>query len=173
MTGLTRESESPKLSCTVFEIFENFQNKKTFQKWLKYSKIFLCLISIWLSKCNTFNQVQSHEWIRYSLNIDMCDVCGYQRWDSPQSNVKFQWSIQPRHTQLARGRVTNFNYRSMHIWPPIKLEYIILKIFIWLYIFYNIWSFWNNTSHFDIDAWNFWYFNLISKPLAFGHHTLS
>ena len=29
--------------------FENFQNKNTFQKQLKYSKIFLCLISIWLS----------------------------------------------------------------------------------------------------------------------------
>ena len=81
--GLTRESESPKQSCTIFEIFENFQNKNTFQKQLKYSKIFLCLISIWLSKCNTFNQVQSHKWIRHSLNIDMCDVCGYQRWDSP------------------------------------------------------------------------------------------
>ena len=87
--------------------------------------------------------------------------------------MKFQWSIQLRHTQLAWGRVTNLNYRSMHIWTPTKLEYIILKLFVWLYTFYNIWSFWNNISHFEIDAWNFWYFNLISKPLAFGHHIFS
>ena len=32
---------------------------------------------------------------------------------------------------------------------------------------HNIWLFWINTSHFEIDAWNFWYFNLMSKPLAF------
>ena len=38
---------------------------------------------------------------------------------------------------------------------------------------YNIWSFWINTSHFEINAWNFWYFNLMNKPLAFGHHTYS
>ena len=38
---------------------------------------------------------------------------------------------------------------------------------------HNIWSFWINTSHFEIDAWNFWYFNLMNKPLAFGHHTFS
>ena len=36
-----------------------------------------------------------------------------------------------------------------------------------------IWSFWINTSHFEIDAWNFWYFNLMNKPLAFGHYTYS
>ena len=33
---------------------------------------------------------------------------------------------------------------------------------------HNIWSFWINTSHFEIDAWNFLYFNLMNKPLAFG-----
>ena len=88
-------------------------------------------------------------------------------------NVKFQRLIQPRHTQLALGRVTNLNYRSMHIWPPTKLDYIILKLFIWFHTFHNIWSFWNNTSHFKIDVWNFWYFNLMGKPLAFGHHTFS
>ena len=38
---------------------------------------------------------------------------------------------------------------------------------------HNIWSFWINTSHFEIDAWNFWYFNLMNKPLALGHHTFS
>ena len=87
--------------------------------------------------------------------------------------MKLQWSIQPRHTQLALGRVTNLNYRSMHIWPPKKLDYIILKLFIWLHTFHDMWSFWNNTSPFEIDAWNFWYFNLMSKHLAFGHHTFS
>ena len=38
---------------------------------------------------------------------------------------------------------------------------------------HNIWSFWINTSHIEIDVWNFWYFNLMNKPLAFGHHTYS
>ena len=38
---------------------------------------------------------------------------------------------------------------------------------------HNIWSFWINTSHFEIDSWNFWYFSLMNKPLAFEHHTFS
>ena len=38
---------------------------------------------------------------------------------------------------------------------------------------HNIWSFWINTSHFELDAWNFGYFNLMNKPMAFGHHTFS
>ena len=32
---------------------------------------------------------------------------------------------------------------------------------------HNIWSFLKNTSHFEIGVWNFWYFNIESKPLAF------
>ena len=32
---------------------------------------------------------------------------------------------------------------------------------------HNIWSFLNNISHFEISAWNFWYFNIESEPLAF------
>ena len=38
---------------------------------------------------------------------------------------------------------------------------------------HNIWSFWINIFHFEIDAWNFWYFNLMNKPLAFRHNTFS
>ena len=38
---------------------------------------------------------------------------------------------------------------------------------------HNIWWFWINTSHFEIDVWNFWYFNLMDKLLAFGHHIYS
>ena len=51
----------------------------------------------------------------------------------------------------------------------------------WLHIFeafsfdfftiHNIWSFLNNTSHFEIGVWNFWYFNFEHKPLLFEHHT--
>ena len=81
--------------------------------------------------------------------------------------MKIQRPIQPRHTQLAQGKVTYLNYRSMHIWPPTKLDYILLKLFIWLHIHHNIWSFWINASHFEIDAWNFWHFNLMNKPLDF------
>ena len=32
---------------------------------------------------------------------------------------------------------------------------------------HNIWSFLNNTSHLEIGVWNFWYFNIENKPLAF------
>ena len=59
------------------------QKQKTFQKQLKHSKIFLCLINKDWACENTFNQVQSHKWIWHSLNIDICVVCEYQKWDSP------------------------------------------------------------------------------------------
>ena len=62
---------------------------------------------------------------------------------------------------------------NMHIWTPTKLDYITLKLFIWLHTIHNIWSFKKNTSLFEINAWNFLYFNFESKPLAFGHHTFS
>ena len=97
----------------------------------------------------------------------MCDVCGYQKWDSPKSNMKFQWSIQSRHTKIELGRVTYLNYRNMHIWPLTKLDNITLKLFIWLYIHHIIWFFWIKTSHCEIDARNFQYFKLMSKYLAF------
>ena len=35
------------------------------------------------------------------------------------------------------------------------------------YTNHNIWSFFNNTSHFEIGTWNFWCFNIENKPLAF------
>ena len=85
--------------------------------------------------------------------------------------MKFQWSIQPSHTQLALSRVTYLNYRNEHIWPPTRT---------WLHIFeafhlasYNSWHLiiLIFTSLFEIDVWNFWYFNLMIKPLVFGHHT--
>ena len=82
-----------------------------------------------LSLWKHINQVQSHKWIWYSLNIDMCDVCEYQQWDSPKSNVKLRWSIQPSHTQIALGKLTYLNYRNMHIWPPTKLDYITCEAF--------------------------------------------
>ena len=85
--------------------------------------------------------------------------------------MKLQWSIQPRHTQLAPDNVTHLNYRNMHIWPPTKLDNITLKLFIWLHIHHNIWSFWIKTSHCEIDAWNFWYFNWWASLWLFGHHT--
>ena len=104
--------------ATLFLKFFTFlQKQKTFQKQLKHSKIFLCLINKDWACENTFNQVQSHKWIWHLLDIDMCDVCEYKKWDSPYSNVKLQWSIQSRYTQLAVDNVTHLNYRHMHIWP--------------------------------------------------------
>ena len=32
---------------------------------------------------NPSRKKKSHKWIKHSLSIDMCDVCGYQMWDSP------------------------------------------------------------------------------------------
>ena len=81
--------------------------------------------------------------------------------------MKLQWSVQPSHTQLALDNVTHFNYRNMHIWPPTKLDYIALKLYIWLHILHNIWSFWIITSYCEIDAWNFLTFQLMGKSLAF------
>ena len=72
-----------KAELKIFGFLRKNFKQNTFQKQLKYSKIFLCLTNIWLSTYNTFNQVQSHKWVRHSLNIDMCDVGGYQMWDSP------------------------------------------------------------------------------------------
>ena len=81
----TCDRTNPRLSrqnkATLFLTF--CKKKKTFQKQLKQSKIFLCLINKDWACENTFNRVQSHKWIWHSLNIDMCDVCGYQQWDSP------------------------------------------------------------------------------------------
>ena len=54
---------------------------------------------------------------------------------------------------------------------PQKLDSITLKLFIWLHTYHIIWSFWINTSHFEIDAWNFWYFNWWATLWLFGHHT--
>ena len=93
-------------------------------------------------------------------------MCGYQQWDSPLSNVKLQWSIQPRHTQLALDHVTNLNYRNMNIWPPTHLDNIT-----WSFSFdsannHNIWSFWSIEaiiSHCERDRQHF---SLKNRPLA-------
>ena len=85
--------------------------------------------------------------------------------------MNLQWSIQLSHTQLALDNVINLNYRNMHIWPPTKLDYITLKLFIWLHILHNIWSFWIITSHCEIDAWNFWHFNWWASLWLFGQHS--
>ena len=64
--------------------------------------------------------------------------------------MKLQWSIQPRHTQLALDHVIHFNYRSMHIWLPIRRDNIT-----WSFTFDSIirsfWSFWHNY----ISFWEF------------------
>ena len=54
--------------------------------------------------------------------------------------MKIQWSIQPRHTQLALDYVIYLNYRSMHIWPPTRLDNLT-----WSVTFDSIIrSFWHN-----------------------------
>ena len=50
--------KSPEQGCTVFEIFENFQNKNTFQKQLKHFKIFC----VW----STYNWAYATYLIKYN-----------------------------------------------------------------------------------------------------------
>ena len=83
--------------------------------------------------------------------------------------MKLQWSIQPRHTQLALDHVIHLNYRSMYIWPPIRLDNII-----WSFTFDSIirffWSFWHNY----ISLWECRLIFLLDG-IAFGllkNHTL-
>ena len=56
LAWLTRVSRQ-KAKLKIFGLLWKNLKKNTLQKQLKYSKIFLCLINIWLSMYNTFNQV--------------------------------------------------------------------------------------------------------------------
>ena len=89
--------------------------------------------------------------------------------------MKFQWSIQLRHTQLALDHVTHLNYRSMHIWPPTWLDDITWSftfgsIFFFSHNIRSFWSFWNNY----ISLWE-WLLIFHLDGIAFGflkNHTL-
>ena len=83
-------TKSPEQGNTVFEIFDIFVKTKDFPKIIKTLKNIFVFDQQKLSMWNTFKQVQSHKWIRHSLSINMYDMCGYQNWDSPWFNVKFQ-----------------------------------------------------------------------------------
>ena len=76
-------TKSPEQGNTVFEFLTIFVKTKYFPKTTKHSKIFLWLINKDRACENTFNQVQSHEWIWHSLNIGMCVAYKYKKWDSP------------------------------------------------------------------------------------------
>ena len=75
--------------------------------------------------------------------------------------MKLQCSIQSSHTQLERNQVDYLNYRNEHIWPPTR-DWLQDRSFSFdFFTNHNIWLFLNNTSYFEIGAWNFWYFNMI------------
>ena len=83
--------------------------------------------------------------------------------------MKLQWSIQPRHAQLALDHVIYLNYRSMHIWPPTRLGKLT-----WSFTFDSIirsfWSF----RHNYISLWECLLIFLLDG-IAFGFlnsHTL-
>ena len=76
--------------------------------------------------------------------------------------MKFQWLIQPRHTQLALDHVIYLNYRSMHIWPPTRLNNLTWR-FTFDSIIRSFWCFWHNY----ISLWEcLWIFLL--DGIAFG-----
>ena len=83
--------------------------------------------------------------------------------------MKLQWSIQPRHTQLALDYVTHLNYRSMHIWHPTRLNNITWNFTfdsIFIFFWHNIrsfWSFWNNY----ISLWE-WLLIFLLDGITFG-----
>ena len=83
--------------------------------------------------------------------------------------MKLQWSIQPRHTQLALDHVISLNYRSMHIWPPTRLDDLTLS-FTFDSIIRPFWSF----KHNYISLWECVLIFLLDR-IAFGllnNHTL-
>ena len=88
--------------------------------------------------------------------------------------MKLQWSIQPRHTQLALDYVTHLNYRSMHIWPPTRLNNIT-----WNFTFDSIFFFFDITLDLfylfeTITLWE-WLLIFLLDGIAFGllkNHTL-
>ena len=87
--------------------------------------------------------------------------------------MKFQWSIQPRYTQLALNHVTHLNYRSMHIWPPTKLDYITWSFSFGSIFNHNIWSFWSFWNK-HISLWE-WCLRFHLDGIAFSflkNHTL-
>ena len=59
--------------------------------------------------------------------------------------MKFQWSIQSSHTQLARSQVTYLTSRNEHIWLPSKCLHLI-EIFLFGFHF----------SYFFIYTTQFW-----------------
>ena len=68
--------------------------------------------------------------------------------------MKLQWSIQSKYTQLALNHVTYLNYRSMHIWPPTRLDYITWSFTFGSIFDHNIWSFWSFwNSHISLWEW--------------------
>ena len=56
--------------------------------------------------------------------------------------MKFQWSIQSSHTQLARSQVTYLTSRNEHTWPPSKVFTFYWKFFISLpfFILFDLYS---------------------------------
>ena len=87
--------------------------------------------------------------------------------------MKLQWSIQPRHTQLALNHMTHLNYRSMHIWLPTRLDYITWSFTFSSIFNQNIWSFWSFWNN-HISLWEWWLiFHLDGIALgSLKNHTL-
>ena len=76
--------------------------------------------------------------------------------------------MQSSHTQLVLSQVVYLNYRNKHIWPLTRKWLQILEAFHLAFIqIITFDHFLNNTSHFEISAWNFWYFNIENESLAF------
>ena len=101
--------------------FEKYGWYKSLPKANKKNKNLFGLIHIWLNTHTSHLNMYNHTneiGIHWTLNL--CVVCVDQVWNSSQTRVKFQWSIQSSHTQLIRNQVVYLNYRNEHIWPPTR-----------------------------------------------------
>ena len=84
--------------------------------------------------------------------------------------MKFQWSIQSSHTQLAWSQVTYLTSRNEHIWPPTKVFTFDWKLFIWLPFFI---IFDQNNSIFEKRCHEIFYSSLTNRPLALMPYILN
>ena len=116
--------------------FKNFEKHgwyKSLPKANKKNKNIFCLIHICLNTHTSHLNMYKHTneiGIHWTLNL--CFVCVNQVWNSSQTRVKLQWSIQSSHTQLVLSQMVYLNYRNEHIWPPTKMITKSLKLSIWL-----------------------------------------
>ena len=81
--------------------------------------------------------------------------------------MKFQWSIQSSHTQIALSQVTYLTNRNEHIWPLTKV-FTLIEIF--SFGFHFSYFLINTTQFFEQWCREIFYISLKNKPLALASY---